>query len=131
MRRLPRRISLSKNPRELERVETLSSFQSCPAACTVGAGRFLRRKISFSRAKIVSLQFLRPKIRRILAKTGERVCLHSYNDTVSANAEVIIECRFCGFSSLEGVQIPVSYLITFNSNTVVLSSTTNSALYTV
>ena len=66
-----RSLSLSKNPRELERVEALSSFQSCPAACTVGTGRFLRQKISFSRAKIVSLQFLRSEIRRILAKTGE------------------------------------------------------------
>ena len=57
--------------RELERAEALSNLQSCPAACTVGAGRFLRRKIPFSRAKIVSLQFLRPEIRRISAKTGE------------------------------------------------------------
>ena len=47
-----------KAPGELERVATLSNFQSRPAACTVGTGRFLRRKISFSRAKIVSLQFL-------------------------------------------------------------------------
>ena len=51
-----------KTPGELERVATLSNFQSRPAACTVGTGRFLRRKISFSRAKIVSLQFLRPEI---------------------------------------------------------------------
>ena len=65
-------FNLSKNREsQPERVEALSSFQSRPAACTVGAGRFLRRKISFSRAKIVSLQFLRPEIRRILAKTGE------------------------------------------------------------
>ena len=47
------------------------AFQSSPAACTAGTGRFLRRKIPFSRAKIVSLQFPRPKIRRILAETGE------------------------------------------------------------
>ena len=33
-------------------------------------GLFLRRKISFSRAKIDTLQFPRPKIRRILAETG-------------------------------------------------------------
>ena len=51
-----------KTPGELERVATLSNFQSRPAACTVGTGRFLRRKIPFSRAKIVSLQFLRPEI---------------------------------------------------------------------
>ena len=55
-------VRLSKNPGELERAAALSNFQSCPAACTVGTGRFLRRKISFSRAKIVSLQFLRPEI---------------------------------------------------------------------
>ena len=30
----------------------------------------MRRKIPFSRAKIVSLQFPRPEIRRILAETG-------------------------------------------------------------
>ena len=44
---------------------TMKSFRArgcCPAACTAGAGRFLRRKIPFSRAKIVSLQFLRPEI---------------------------------------------------------------------
>ena len=51
-----------KTPGELERVATLSNFQSRPAACTVGTGRFLRRKIPFPRAKIVSLQFLRPEI---------------------------------------------------------------------
>ncbi|MDD7414057.1 MAG: hypothetical protein PUK86_12735, partial [bacterium] len=37
----------------------------------VGTGRFLRRKISFSRAKIVSLQAPRPKNLRFLAETGE------------------------------------------------------------
>ena len=46
------------------------ALQSSPAACTAGTGQFLRRKIPFSRAKIVSLQFPRPKIRRILAETG-------------------------------------------------------------
>ena len=45
------------------------ALQSSPAACTAGTGRFLRRKIPFSRAKIASLQFPRPKIRRILAET--------------------------------------------------------------
>ena len=52
---------LSKNSGELERAAALSNFQSCPAACTVGTGRFLRRKIPFSREKIVSLQAPRPK----------------------------------------------------------------------
>ena len=46
------------------------AVQSSPAACTAGAGRFLRQKIPFSRAKFASLQFPRPKIRRILAETG-------------------------------------------------------------
>ena len=46
------------------------AVQSSPAACTAGTGQFLRRKIPFSRAKIASLQFPRPKIRRILAETG-------------------------------------------------------------
>ena len=35
-----------------------------------GARNTLRRRIPFSRAKIASLQFPRPKIRRILAETG-------------------------------------------------------------
>ena len=65
------RFRLSKNLRELERAAALSNFQSCPAACTVGTGRFLRRKISFSREKIVSLQAPRPKNLRFLAETGE------------------------------------------------------------
>ena len=65
------RLRLSKNPGELERAAARSNFQSCPAACTVGTGRFLRRKISFSRAKIVSLQAPRPKNLRFLAETGE------------------------------------------------------------
>ena len=46
------------------------ALKSSPAACTAGTGRFLRRKIPFSKAKIASLQFPRPKIRRILAETG-------------------------------------------------------------
>ena len=46
------------------------AHQSSPAACTAGTGRFLRRKIPFFKAKIASLQFPRPKIRRILAETG-------------------------------------------------------------
>ena len=60
--RLKGEVGLSKNSGELERAAALSNFQSRPAACTVGAGRFLLWKIPFSRAKIVSLQFLRPEI---------------------------------------------------------------------
>ena len=64
-------LRLSKNPGELERAAALSNFQSCPAACTAGTGRFLRRKIPFSREKSVSLQAPRPKNLRFLAETGE------------------------------------------------------------
>ena len=53
---------LSKNPWSAREGQSPLEFQSCPAACTVGTGGFLRRKIPFSRAKIVSLQFLRPEI---------------------------------------------------------------------
>ena len=65
------RPRLSKNSGELERAAALSNFQSWPAACTVGTGRFLRRKIPFSREKSVSLQAPRPKNLRFLAETGE------------------------------------------------------------
>ena len=61
----------AENPGELERAAALSNFQSCPAACTVGTGRFLRRKIPFSREKNASLQAPRPKNLRFLAETGE------------------------------------------------------------
>ena len=57
----PRVSDCRKTPGELERAAALSNFQSRPAACTVGTGRFLRRKIPFSREKIVSLQSPRPK----------------------------------------------------------------------
>ena len=70
-RRAKRLFSDCRPPGELERVATLSNFQSRPAACTVGTGRYLRRKISFSREKIVSLQAPRPKNLRFLAETGE------------------------------------------------------------
>ena len=53
---------LSKNPWRAREGQSPLEFQSCPAACTVGTGGFLRRKIPFSRAKIGSLQFLRPEI---------------------------------------------------------------------
>ena len=60
---------LSKNPGERREGGSPFAVQSYPAACTAGTERFLRWKISFSRAKIVSLQFPRSKIRRILAET--------------------------------------------------------------
>ena len=49
-------------PGEFERVKTLSNFQSYPAACTAGAGRFYRREILFPGEKIATLQILRPGI---------------------------------------------------------------------
>ena len=57
-----RLFRLSKNPWRAREGQSPLEFQSCPAACTVGTGGFLRRKIPFPRAKIVSLQFLRPEI---------------------------------------------------------------------
>ena len=89
---------------ELERAAALSNFQSSPAACTVGAGLFYRREIPFPGEKIATLQILRPESER-LKQNLEGVCLHSYNDTVSANTGVIIERCFRGFPPLEGVQI--------------------------
>ena len=56
------RLRLSKKPRSAREGQNPLEFPSCPAACTVGTGGFLRRKIPFSSAKIVSLQFLRPEI---------------------------------------------------------------------
>ena len=55
----PLRLSNPKGERE----RALSPFagKSYPAACTAGTGRFSRRKIPFSRAKIASLQFPRPE----------------------------------------------------------------------
>ena len=68
MRKILRKTnSLSNNQRE---EQSPFALQSSPAACTAGAERFLRRKIPFFKAKIASLQFPRPKIRRILAETG-------------------------------------------------------------
>ncbi len=39
------------------------------------------------------------------------VCLHSYNDTVNANAEVIIENFFRRFSSLAGAFFVPTYIL--------------------
>ena len=54
---------------ELERVKTLSNFQSYPAACTPGAGRFLRREIPFPESKNRYLTSFAPgDFEEILAK---------------------------------------------------------------
>ena len=94
------------------------------------AGFFREGKSHFPRAKKDSLQILRPgiskKSQQNLVKaenplgfqvspkaklptakskilTRHRgVCLHSYNDTVNANAEVIIEHRFAAFQQIRG-----------------------------
>ena len=59
---VPGGFSLSKTQRRAREGRSPLEFKSSPAACTSGAGRFLRRKIPFSRAKIVTLQILRPGI---------------------------------------------------------------------
>ena len=57
------------NPGELERVKTLSNFQSSPAACTVGAGLFSRREISFPESEKSYLTSFAPgDFEEILAK---------------------------------------------------------------
>lgn len=61
---------LSKKPWSAREGRSPLEQQSRPAACTAGAGGCLRRKIPFSRANILTLQFLRPEIRKISAKTG-------------------------------------------------------------
>ena len=53
-----------------ERGKALSHFHRPRRRVRRGRGDFLRRKIPFSRAKIASLQFPRPEIRRISAETG-------------------------------------------------------------
>ena len=53
-----------------ERAAVLSNVQLTPATCAVGAGRFFRRKIPFSKAKMAALQASRPEIRRNFVKTG-------------------------------------------------------------
>ena len=54
-------VRLSKNPGRAREGRSPLEYQSTLAACTAGSGGFLRRKNLFSRAKIVSLQFLRPE----------------------------------------------------------------------
>ena len=96
-----------------------------------GRGLFLRRKISFSGSKNRFLAGSAPgDSERILAETVKAenplgfqvspkaklptakskiltrhrgVCLHSYNDTANANAEVIIESYLSGCSSLRSL----------------------------
>ena len=45
------RPRLSKNPWRAREGQSPLEFQSCPAACTVGTGGFLRRKIPFFQSK--------------------------------------------------------------------------------
>ena len=101
-RSCPQRVRLSKNPGELERAKALSNFQSSPAACTVGAGLFYRREIPFPGEKIASLQVLRPEPEGF-KQNLRGGCLQSYNDTVNANAEVIIESYLRGCSLLRSI----------------------------
>ena len=56
-------------------------------------GAILSQGNPISRRENSTLQILRPESER-LKQNLEGVCLHSYNDTVNANAEVIIERCF-------------------------------------
>ena len=62
------RSDCRKTPGELERVATLSKFQSRPAACTVGTGRFLRRKSHFPEQKSFPCSFCARKSLRFQQK---------------------------------------------------------------
>lgn len=59
---------LSKKPWSAREGRSPLEQQSRPAACTAGAGGCLRRKIPFSRANILTLQFLRRKSERFRQK---------------------------------------------------------------
>lgn len=60
---------LSKPLKRARKRESPFAFSSSPTACR--AGRFLRREVPFPRAKVGSMQFSRPEIRRILEETGK------------------------------------------------------------
>ena len=55
-------LRLSKKPSESSRGPKPSRIPIVPGGVYAGGGRFLRREIPFPRAKIDSLQFLRPEI---------------------------------------------------------------------
>ena len=65
-----RSLSLSKNPRELERVEALSSFLIVPGGVYGGHGTIFAAENLIFQSKNRFLAVLHPKIRRILARTG-------------------------------------------------------------
>ncbi len=64
-------IQAVKTPQESARGRKPFRILSSPAAYASGTGRFLRRERLFSRAKVGSMQFPRPKIPRISEETGE------------------------------------------------------------
>lgn len=64
-------IQAVKTPQESARGRKPFRILSSPAAYASGTGRFLRRVRLFSRAKVGSMQFPRPKIPRISEETGE------------------------------------------------------------
>ena len=65
---------------------------------------FAPGKSHFPEQKSLPCSFCARKSERFQQKLVG-VCLHSYNDTVSANTGVIIERCFRGFPPLEGMQI--------------------------
>ena len=54
---------------------------------------------------------------------GTKVCLHSYNDTVNANAEVIIEHRFAAFQQIRGCK----FLTHTSSRSILIKTIPNAA----
>ena len=89
---------------ELERAEALSIINRARRRVRRVREDFCGGKSHFPEQKSFPCRFCARKSERFQQKLVG-VCLHSYNDTVSANAEVIIERCFRGFAPLEGVQI--------------------------
>ena len=93
-----------KNHGELERAEALSIINRARRRVRRVRGGFCGGKSHFPEQKSLPCSFCARKSERFQQKLVG-VCLHSYNDTVSANTGVIIERCFRGFPPLEGVQI--------------------------
>ena len=99
-----RRSRLSKTHGELERAEALSNLNRARRRVRRVRGDFCGGKFHFPEKKSSPCSFCARKSERSQQKLVG-VCLHSYNDTVSANATVIIERWVRRFSLFGGVQI--------------------------
>ena len=98
---VPRRLRLSKNPGELERAKALSNLNRARRRVRRVREDFCGGKSLFPEQKSFSCSFCARKSERFQQKLVG-VCLHSYNDTVSANAAVIIEHRFAAIQQIRG-----------------------------